>query len=93
MNYISGIFPGVFIGNYVVSLYNFHSAPMNHIYRVCESSTPGVLRINNKANNLFDCYGRSDRWRLATHEEIKWHLATGLKNITLIPKQKNYEIY
>ena len=85
------IFKGVFPGSYVVCLYHFDGhITTGRIFQVEEIRRPGGMFLKD---TFTGAYGRDDRWRLATNEEIRWHLDTGINNINIMPKPKEYEIY
>lgn len=82
------IFPGIFIGNYIVCLHNYVTTEQKagDIYQVLPISKEGELNIEGEAGY----FSEPSNWRLATPEEIEWYFK-GNSNINNI-KTELYDI-
>jgi hypothetical protein len=74
------IFPGIYIGDVVVSLQNFSHRSKGDMFKVSSTSKKDVLMFTEKNKQSYD----STTWRLATEDELE-AFRRGITNINHIP--------
>lgn len=87
------IFPGIFIGDIVVSIKKFdYHRDAGDLFEVLPNSRPGALHYEHTTNSRLQ-----DHWRKATEREVAWYKSAETnRNINNMPKEEiidGYAIY